>query len=370
MNKDMTPRPNEGGEQQTNEANILAAEANGFDESAAREAIEQRKAEMTNNASESEVNTNEAAREGIYDRGYREQMNAPISDLFTKRKVIIEEQFPALKPLSPEELQRYLHDKDFEKEVDQARSKVPIEVREEHGLLGTMVHRLDDGIYANLTPDHPWANSSQNDVHTLIEEDGYDAMVVTEWKAGHSRQVLARLRELHEQNSKIVDFSHEQEVDIDTIPEELQGELKSLADEVEALKTANLNDFRPSGNNRPKTAKIYDRIFQLSGVGNLSYAARKEISRKEHEFQKKYMEAEDAARLRSIDAEIAELQKEKAEVEERQKKYANAGFVSKLFGRLFDPKREKREQDRASYIEGRMEELRNKAGTMRGEEQK
>ena len=112
MDKNMAPNPNEGGEQQNSEPNALAAEANNFDADAAREAIEQRKAEMADGVAEGDTNANEATGEGIYSREYREQVNAPVSDLFTKRRVLIEEQFPALKPLSQEEWQRYAEDRD------------------------------------------------------------------------------------------------------------------------------------------------------------------------------------------------------------------------------------------------------------------
>ena len=369
MDKNMAPNPNEGGEQQNSEPNALAAEANNFDADAAREAIEQRKAEMADGVAEGDTNANEATGEGIYSREYREQVNAPVSDLFTKRKVLIEEQFPALKPLSQEEWQRYAEDRDYQDEVKRARDEVPADVVEEHDLLWRMVSRLDDGANADLTPDHPWASSEPNYIPVEIEEDGYGSMVLTKWKAEQSKEALARMKELHEKNSEIIDFSHEQEVDIDSMPEDLQKTIDSIGEELAELNSANIRDFHPSGDDRPKTAAVYDKIFGLAKEKNLSFAARKELTRKKHEFEKMYVEARDAAELRSIDAEIAALQKEKAEVEERQKKYANAGFVSRLFNRVFNPRREEKDQNRASDIDNRMEKLRSMANSMRGEGQ-
>ena len=345
----------------------LAEEADNFDPEQAMEARAEREASMAEDESEKVIDRSEDVDEGLYSREYRERMNTPTSDLFTRRRVVMEEQFPALKPLSPEEIRRYVSDKSYQEKVDRARSEVPREVTEEHDLLGRMINRLDDGVNADLTPDHPWASSEPNYIPTEIEEEGYGTMVVTTWKAGHSKQDLARMRELHEKNSEIIDFSHEGEIDIDSVPEELQEKIESLTGEVEALKMAELQDFSPSGNNRPKTSEVYDKISELSKVDNLSYTTRKEIRRRAHEFRKQYMEARDAAELRDIDVQIVRLQQEKAKVEERQKKYMNAGFVSRLFSRLFDPRRAEREQGQASYIDDRMEELARQARRLRGE---
>ncbi|MBR2710767.1 hypothetical protein IKF02_04070 [Candidatus Saccharibacteria bacterium] len=301
----------------------------------------------------------------LYSGEYREQKNAPTIDLFTKRRKLIEEQFSALKPLSPEEIRRYLNDPAFQEEIDQARAQVPKGVAEEHDLLGRMVGRLEAGIGANLTPDHPWANSEPNYVPTELAEEGYEGMVVTRWKAEESKKDLERMRELHEKNSEIIDFSRENEVDIDTVPEELQAKIESISSELEALESAELSDFESHGDNRPKASATWDKIFQMVPAG-LSYAARKELRKKSHEFQKQYMEAKDAAELRNIDSQMARLQQEKAEIEERQKQYEDANVVTKLFNRMFNSKRREEEETRAGNIYHRMQELQERAGRIRG----
>lgn len=366
MNKE--PGNHESGDNFPSGAEVLANEADNFDPEQAMEARAEKEASMSRNEAREATNEtgteSENGLENIYSKEYREEMNAPTSDLFTKRQMVIEQQFPALKPLSAEELRRYVSDEAYHDEIDRARKKVPREVAEEHDLLGRMVGRLDDGIDAYLTPDHPRASSSPNYVPTKIEVEGFGSMVVTEWKAEHSKQDLARMRELHEKNSEIVDFSHEAEVDIDAIPDGMQREIETIARDIkEAAEEAEMMDFLPVGENRPKMSVLYDRINNVQAK-NLSYAARKELSQRRHEFQRQYMEARDAVELRDINERIKKLQQEKAAVEERQKKYANAGFVFRLFGRLFNPKRAEREENRANSINNEMEELNRRAGSI------
>lgn len=321
--------------------------------------------ETISEQAESDKSGTENGSENLYSGEYREQKNAPTIDLFTKRRKLMEEQFSALKPLSLEETRRYLNDPAFQEEIDQARAQVPKGVAEEHDLLGRMVGRLEAGIGANLTPDHPWANSEPNYVPTELAEEGYEGMVVTRWKAEESKKDLERMRELHEKNSEVIDFSKENEVDIDTIPEELQAKIESVSSELEALESAELSDFESHGDNRPKASATYDKIFQMTPAG-LSYAARKELRKKSYEFQKQYMEAKDAAELRNIDSQMAKLQQEKAEIEERQKQYEDAGVVTKLFNRLFNSGRREREETRAGNIYHQMQELQERAGRIRG----
>lgn len=312
---------------------------------------------------EAEIEADKEAEQNLYETEYREKLNVPTSDLFTKRRVVIEEQFPALRPLSREDTRRYYHDDDFREHVNQLIEKIPGDVREEYFLLGTMVSRLNDGINANLRPDHQLAASEPNYVPVLIDEDGYGKLAVTQWKAEHTRDDLARLRELHEKNSKIVDFSHENEVDIDSFSEDLQKQIEELTEEISTLESANYSDFQPSGDKRPKTAVVLDKISNLSRARNLSYEARQTLNRKRNEFQRSYMEAKDAAELREIDARVKKLKQEKAEIEERRAKYENAGFVTKMFGRLFNSNRAK--EERANFIGNSLEQLDKRVGNLR-----
>ena len=284
--------------------------------------------------------------ENLYSREYRKQMNVPISDSFTKRRVVMEEQFPGLRPLSSgEELRRYEHDKEYKTKIDQMIDAVPSDVKEEYDLLGLMIGRLEDGISADLRPDDSLAGSEPNSIPMSIAEEGYGEMIVTKWKAEHAKQDLARLKELHEKNSEIVDFSHENEVDLNKSSEDVRKKIEDLKGEIEALKTAEYRDFESSGDKRPRTAYILDKIADLTRISNLSYEMRRVINQQKYELRKAYLRAEDAAKRRNIDAQIGDSQQGKTRIAERQKKNADAGFVRKMFGRLFDPNRAKREQE-------------------------
>ena len=60
--------------------------------------------------------------------------------------------------------------------------------------------------------------------------------------------------------------------------EDLQKTIDSIGEELAELNSANIRDFHPSGDDRPKTAAVYDKIFGLAKEKNLSFAARKELS--------------------------------------------------------------------------------------------
>ena len=277
----------------------LEKEAGNFDPEKAMEARE-----------EKEQETAEKEAGDLYDREYRENVNAPQIDLFTKRRIVIEEQFPALKRLSFEDLRRYNNDRDFQEKIDRERSKVPEDVTKEHNLLGHMVTSLEEGIDAYYTPDHPWANREPFLVPAELAADGYEGMVSTRSHVEDLKKDLAEMQKLHEKNSSIIDFSHEDEIDIDTIPEELQSKFEEIEHDVEAARSADFSFFEPHGNHRPESFQIDDKIVSID-LKDLSYAVKKELIKKLFELDKRYMEAYDAAEIRSIDARISELQQEK-----------------------------------------------------------
>ena len=295
--------------------------------------------------------------EELYSKEYREGVNVPQCDLFMKRRAVIAERFPALKPMSQEEEKKYLGDEEFRETKKRAIEEVPKDIRDEYDLLGTMVGRMEDGIRVGRSrSSNPEPTLTSREIKS---EDG--SFIVTEWKAEETETDLARLHELHEKNSQSIDFSHENDVDIDSIPEDLQNNIERLEQDIAALETASAEDFEPVAGKRPKTAKIYDQILGLSKTGNLSYATRKKLNGLRNAFERQYIMAEDGAKLRQIDAGIAELQSEKAEIVARQTKYDNAGFVGKMFQRLVHSKRMREDQDRLDTIDSRTGVLRGQA---------
>ena len=316
---------------------------------------------------ESPVTDGESAEKvtgSLYEREYREKLNHGKCDLFSKRRCVIAEQFPALKPETPEERERRRLDPEYRAQQEQAYAEVPDDVRLEYRLLGLAIGRLESGIDANLNPEHPLAGSEPNlipvEIHT---HEG--PLVVTQWKAKEATKDLAEMQKLHEKNSQIIDFSRESEVDIDTVPEHLEKEVTSLAEDIKTLDTARSSDFKSVDGNRPKTAEILYRILDISGSDNISLDLRRKINQIRNEFMWRYSEARDAAEIRNIDERIEQLKTEKAEIEERRQKDQSSTAVARMFRRLIRPYEARDDEDRLNEISYQTNYWNEQAGILR-----
>lgn len=301
----------------------------------------------------------------IYDYEYRRKVNEPVHDLFAKRRSIILKAYPAL-DMSLKDLGRYCNDSKYQAERQAEIDKVPKEVKDEFYLMARLMGRLRDGIAADLTPGHEWAGSEPNYVPKEVKTETI-TVVSTVWKASETEIDLARLQELHEKSSEFVDFSHEDEENIETVPGEIEQSIAELKEEIKSLDTANFSDFRSWGDERPKTSAIFDKIFGIRPTEQMSLEKRAEITRARKEFEKQYVLAELAAEIRDIDSNIAQLQADKEEIATRQEKIKKANSVTRFFLRLTRPNLEDEldnQYDRVSSIIGeqqkRVDELRDR----------
>lgn len=298
----------------------------------------------------------EAPIEGdIYDYEYRKKVNEPVHDLLAKRRAIILKQFPAL-VRSNEDTIKAVHDPDYAAKIRAELDKIPKDIQDEFYISGRIMGRLQAGIFANLTPDHKYATSEPDYVPREVKTEK-GSVISTVWRADITERDLARLQELHEKNSQIIDFSHEDEVDIDTIPEDVQQTVSELRAELEALKTTDIADFKWRGKERPKTATVFDKIYKVSPNDQMSLETQMQINATRHELMRQYILAENAAEIRDIDRRIVDLQAEKESIAERQEQAKSAKTIARLFQRLTRPNLEQELSRKSEEIDSRIAKM-------------